>query len=139
MKLENIFLTKECIPKVADFGLMKSSEGKMVTMCGTPNHMAPEMLADRHKKYEGSAVDVFACGHILFMILTRKPCFGRADDAHYESFQKDPISYMKSRKIQISEGSLNLIWNMCAKDPKSRPSLSDVRNHDWFKQEMGTQ
>ena len=138
MKLENIFLTKEMVPKIADFGLMKSSEGKMVTLCGTPNHMAPELLTEPHKKYEGAAVDVFACGHILFMMLTQKPCFSRSDDQHYAAFEKDPITYLKSRKIQVSEGSLNLIWNMCARDPKKRPSLHAIKNHDWFKQEMGT-
>lgn len=47
LKLENLFLAKECLVKLADFGLMKAFDGPMgdvlMTRCGTENYMAPEL------------------------------------------------------------------------------------------------
>jgi len=83
-------LNKNTITKVADFGLMKSSEYKMQTQCGTQNYMAPELLGKSGTTYEGSAVDVFACGVMLFMILTAKQPFHKAKDNWYKAFIADP-------------------------------------------------
>lgn len=90
MKLENVFLNKNTVSKVADFGLMKSTEYKMQTLCGTQNYMAPELFGKVGTTYEGSAVDVFACGVMLFMILTAKQPFHKAKDNWYKAFMGDP-------------------------------------------------
>jgi serine/threonine-protein kinase Chk1 len=77
LKCDNIFLDQNASTRIADFGLSKifSGEGQSIltTRCGTLNHMAPELSA--HKAYDGPAVDVFACGVILFTMLTCLPPF----------------------------------------------------------------
>ena len=81
MKLENCFLNSQVVTKVADFGLMKSINNTFLkTRCGTLNYMGPELLGPKGQTYEGSAVDVFACGVMLFMLVTAKQPFHQALD-----------------------------------------------------------
>lgn len=46
--------------------------------------MAPEISAN--KPYFGESVDLFACGIILFILMTKHPPFARAEsnDTHYK-------------------------------------------------------
>ena len=78
IKLENIFLDENCVPKVADFGLAKAFAGEngelLTTKLGTKNYMAPELYS-QEKPYDGPPVDVFALGAILYMIRTATFCF----------------------------------------------------------------
>lgn len=56
LKLENCFIDKNCVLKVADFGLQKAFAGpngqELKTRCGTPNYMAPELLGGK-EPYDG--------------------------------------------------------------------------------------
>jgi serine/threonine protein kinase len=107
LKLENIFLDKNCAPKLADFGLMKKfrkSNGEEVllrTALGTQGYMAPEVV--NQEKYEGPPIDVFACGVMLFMMVTGKPPFSdHCDDFHKYLLQK-PRECCDRRHITISD------------------------------------
>lgn len=37
------------------------------TACGSPNYAAPEIIGER--RYEGTCVDVWSCGVILYTLL----------------------------------------------------------------------
>ena len=56
--------------KIADFGLSNlMRDGKLLkTHCGSINYAAPEIISK--KNYEGTAVDVWSCGVILYTMLT---------------------------------------------------------------------
>uniref|UniRef100_A0A453J1U1 non-specific serine/threonine protein kinase n=1 Tax=Aegilops tauschii subsp. strangulata TaxID=200361 RepID=A0A453J1U1_AEGTS len=72
LKPENLLLDSYGALKVSDFGLSAFSpqtkeDGLLHTACGTPNYVAPEVLAD--KGYDGMAADVWSCGIILFVLM----------------------------------------------------------------------
>ena len=47
LKPENLMLTDKGYVKVADFGFAKKVTGKTYTLCGTPDYLAPEIVASR--------------------------------------------------------------------------------------------
>lgn len=55
--------------KIGDFGLSNfMKDGKLLkTACGNPNHAAPQIVGER--KYEGTSVDIWFCGVILYALL----------------------------------------------------------------------
>ena len=54
--------------KIIDFGFACISKEKLRVFCGTPSYMSPEIV--NKKDYWGSAADVWACGVLLFVMLT---------------------------------------------------------------------
>jgi 5'-AMP-activated protein kinase catalytic alpha subunit len=69
LKPENVLLDGNKVVKVADFGLSNlMKDGKLLkTSCGSLNYAAPEIIGRR--AYEGTAVDVWSCGVILYTML----------------------------------------------------------------------
>lgn len=70
LKPENILIDYRKRIKIIDFGLSnRMADGKSLkTNCGSPNYAAPEVVGER--LYEGTTVDVWSCGVILFAMLT---------------------------------------------------------------------
>lgn len=69
LKPENILLDANKVIKIADFGLSNlMKDGRLLkTNCGSLNYAAPEIIGSR--KYEGTAVDIWSCGVILYTML----------------------------------------------------------------------
>lgn len=141
MKLENCFLDKDCVLKVADFGLQKAFSGpkgvELKTRCGTPNYMAPELLGGKDP-YDGPAVDIFACGAILFILKYAKFAFATSNDSYFRRLHRDPARAMADRKIPYDATFMSLVCSLLKADPKQRMSLADVRKHPWMQGEVAT-
>lgn len=69
IKTQNIFVTKNNILKLGDFGISKQLEATKFTntLKGTPYYMAPEVCAG--KKYDKKA-DVWSVGIVLYELIT---------------------------------------------------------------------
>ncbi len=69
LKPENILIGPNNVLKIADFGLSNlMKDGKLLkTSCGSLNYAAPEIIG--HRPYEGTSVDVWSCGVILYTML----------------------------------------------------------------------
>ena len=86
LKVENILISDDGSIKISDFGLSVFCEPSDLmnlnmlvkgpnlnhTTCGTIQYLAPEMI--KNTGYDGQVSDIWACGVILFYLLTgRKP------------------------------------------------------------------
>ena len=80
LKAENIFLSKDLVLKIADFGYSKNksemSGNLTTTQVGTKSYMPPELIAG--KPYSPAKADIFAAGKILFLMYAGYPAFGSA-------------------------------------------------------------
>jgi serine/threonine-protein kinase len=74
VKPGNVLLTARGIPKLADFGLAKSSTSQVRTatgmIMGTPEFMAPEVFTGAAP---GPAADVYAWGCLAYYCVNRRP------------------------------------------------------------------
>ncbi|RDX74249.1 CBL-interacting serine/threonine-protein kinase 25, partial [Mucuna pruriens] len=132
LKPENLLLDENEDLKVSDFGLsalpdQRRSDGMLLTPCGTPAYVAPEVL--KKKGYDGSKADIWSCGVILFALL-----------AGYLPFQGENVMriYSKSFKADyafpdwISPGAKKLISNLLVVDTQKRYSIPDIMKDPWF-------
>ena len=69
LKPENLLIDFDKGIKLVDFGLSNTyKQGELLkTACGSPCYAAPEMIAG--KRYQGTMVDIWSCGVILFALL----------------------------------------------------------------------
>jgi serine/threonine protein kinase len=134
LKPENLLLDDTDRLKISDFGLSalsSSSDGMqkmLMTTCGTPNYVAPEVLQE--KGYSGLAADVWSCGVILYVML-----------AGYLPFEDDSMNGLFA-KIErgtyscphhFSVGAKNLITRMMVVDPNKRIRVEQILEDEWFK------
>lgn len=144
IKLQNILMDSEFNLKLADFGF-SSHQSKNETFKGSGEYMAPEILLGN--PYFGQAVDLFAAGVLLFTLVLANPPFIKATskDAYYKTIAAN--RYDMFWKIQqkalgteaaVSESFKDLINFMLAFDPIERPSLAEIRQHEWMKGPVAT-
>ena len=149
MKLENILLDDNFNLKIADFGFVDLIEGRdgsgmMEGKLGTQGYMAPEI--NLGEAYNGQSVDLFACGIILFTLLTRRVPFTRAhpSDPHYYFLVTNPANFWASHAE--AEGNTNiyseefkdLFEKMMSFDPNLRPRYEEVISHPWMMGDVAT-
>jgi serine/threonine protein kinase len=134
LKLENIFLDGDDNVKLGDFGFsceMKGGETLKESL-GSPNYAAPELLRKKCE-YEGSGVDVWSCGVILYALLCSEL-----------PFDEEPISAL-FRKIKagsysvphfLTDEAQDLIAKMLVVDATSRIAIEGIKGHPWFTKDL---
>ncbi|KAI7954336.1 hypothetical protein MJO28_004736 [Puccinia striiformis f. sp. tritici] len=133
LKPENLLLDHNLNVKIADFGLSNiMRDGDFLkTSCGSPNYAAPEVISG--KLYAGPEIDIWSCGVILFVMLCGRLPF---DDDHIPMLFKKINSGLYSLPPHLSSGSRHLLSRMLVVDVNKRITIPEIRELDWFKQDL---
>ncbi|GLU05178.1 hypothetical protein SLE2022_222910 [Rubroshorea leprosula] len=135
LKLENLLVDAKGNIKISDFGLSAlpqhvREDGLLHTTCGSPNYVAPEIIANRG--YQGSTPDIWSCGVILYVILTGfLPFDDRNRVVLYQKIFKGDTQIPK----WISPAAQNLIRKILDPNPDTRITMVGIKEDAWFKQD----
>ncbi|GAB2294191.1 CBL-interacting serine/threonine-protein kinase 1 [Dionaea muscipula] len=134
LKLENILIDAKGNIKVSDFGLSAlpqhfRDDGLLHTTCGTPNYVAPEILANRG--YDGATSDIWSCGVILYVILTGYLPF---DDRNLAVLYQKIVKGDTEIPKWLSPGAQNMLKRILDPNPVTRITTAEIKAHEWFRQ-----
>lgn len=134
LKLGNLFVCDGMVLKVGDFGLsasMASAADRKRSICGTPNYIAPEVLASGPAGGHGLEVDIWSFGVILYTLLVgAHPFEGRGSKETYARIRSG--SYAFPGAARISAEARDLIGHILVTDPAARYTLDQVAAHPFF-------
>ncbi|XP_072227350.1 5'-AMP-activated protein kinase catalytic subunit alpha-1 isoform X1 [Leuresthes tenuis] len=133
LKPENVLLDAHMNAKIADFGLSNMmSDGEFLrTSCGSPNYAAPEVISGR--LYAGPEVDIWSSGVILYALLCGTLPF---DDDHVPTLFKKICDGIFFTPQYLNPAVISLLKHMLQVDPMKRATIKEIREDDWFKQEL---
>jgi len=96
--------------------------------------MSPE-IHDNTAPFDGFAVDLWAAGVMLFMMVTGFPPFERPHDSDDQfRFMADGhlVDLLNHWKLGLSTEVMDLLQGMLYGDPKKRLCLNKVMEHPWL-------
>ncbi|XP_047460881.1 serine/threonine-protein kinase DCLK3 [Mugil cephalus] len=137
LKPENLLIEQAaadiCRLKLGDFGLAMVVTEPVYTICGTPTYVAPEILCETGY---GVAVDVWALGVILYILLCGFPPFRSRDRNQEELFQlikQSQLHFPSPYWDPISEEARGLVRALLQPDPTVRLTAEQTLLHPWVK------
>lgn len=102
--------------------------------CGKHNYMSPEIYQNTHA-FDGFAVDLWAAGVILYIMLTGFPPYDHATmaDTRFEIIVNGALmDQLKTWEIYLSNEAGDLLQRMLQLDPRDRLTLAEVMQHPWL-------
>ena len=129
LKLGNLFINDAMEIKVGDFGLAtritNGGERKM-TLCGTPNYIAPEVLTKKGHSFE---VDVWSLGCIVYTLLVGKPPFETSElKETYRKIRHNDYTIPSTVPYEARV----FIEKMLQPDPHRRPTMEQILNDSYL-------
>ncbi len=145
LKPENLLLDDSDRLKISDFGLsamnlanadeMEGGYKELLhTTCGTPNYVAPEVLAD--KGYDGYKADTWSCGVILYVLLVGYLPFDQPTMALlFKTIARADFEFPE----WVVGDAKDLIGRLLTADPAKRITLEEAMAHPWLQGEGGAE
>ena len=102
-------------------------------VCGKHNYMSPE-IHDNKAAFDGFAIDMWAAGVILYIMLTGFPPYdeaAKADQRFNLIINGKLMKQLRSWGINLTEEAGDLMQRMLWLHPKDRLSLAEVLAHPW--------
>ena len=106
-------------------------------VCGKHNYMSPE-IASNSEAFDGFAIDLWAAGVILYIMLTGFPPYDQANrtDQRFELIVTGRLmEQLKNWDIILSDEAGDLMQKMLQLHPKNRLTLNQVQKHPWVTNE----
>jgi len=133
LKPENLLIDAEGYLKVTDFGFAKDiSSGRTWTLCGTPDYLAPEIVAGKgHNK----GVDWWTVGIFIYeMLASYAPFYDEDPMKTYEKIVHGEITFPS----HFSKEVISLIKKLLNRKPFKRLGMEKagataIKRHPWFK------
>ncbi|XP_038060427.1 calcium/calmodulin-dependent protein kinase type II delta chain-like isoform X4 [Patiria miniata] len=136
LKPENLLLAsklKGAAVKLADFGLAIELQGDQPAwfgFAGTPGYLSPEVLK---KDPYGRAVDIWACGVILYILLVGYPPFWDEDQHRlYSQIKAGSYDYPSPEWDTVTTEAKQLIDSMLTVNPTKRITANEALKHAWI-------
>ena len=120
--------------KICDFGMAKIADKNKLEnkLVGTVHYVAPEVI---QKKYNEKC-DLWSCGVIMYVLLSRKPPFaGENTDEIIEKIKKGSYDLKSHPFDTLSANAKDLIQKLLTKDVNQRISAVEALNHPWFEEQ----
>mmetsp|Transcript_40388 Transcript_40388/g.114346 ORF Transcript_40388/g.114346 Transcript_40388/m.114346 type:complete len:358 (+) Transcript_40388:29-1102(+) len=145
IKLENILLTEDSVPKLADFGLsldIHSDEAGLAT--GSLNYCSPELVgpllesqrsdhrSPRFSPSERRAGDVWSSGILAFELLTGRSPFMESQDDITECMKSIVSGVHASVVKMLPPDSAKFVQQALTVDKSLRPSSKELLSHPWL-------
>jgi len=138
LKPENLLLAskeKGAVVKLADFGLaveVTNDDPKWFGFAGTPGYLAPELL---RKEPYGKAVDLWATGVILYILLVGYPPFWDDDQNRlYEQIKAGNYEFPSPEWDTVTNEAKDLIRKLLRTNQQDRISATEALRHPWISQ-----
>mmetsp|Transcript_20140 Transcript_20140/g.30507 ORF Transcript_20140/g.30507 Transcript_20140/m.30507 type:complete len:155 (-) Transcript_20140:763-1227(-) len=124
----------------SDGGIVDVSTGrrrrliKPQGVCGKHNYMSPEVY-NNTENFDGFAIDLWAAGVILYIMLTGFPPYDQASmtDQRFELIATgNLVQQLHNWDLRPSDEAGNLLQSMLRLRPRDRLTLAQVMTHPWI-------
>mmetsp|Transcript_5373 Transcript_5373/g.11093 ORF Transcript_5373/g.11093 Transcript_5373/m.11093 type:complete len:483 (+) Transcript_5373:1047-2495(+) len=138
LKPENLLLDDQGNLKISDFGLSALYEqdaeadrqSLLHTTCGTPNYVAPEVLADQG--YDGALADTWSIGVILYVFLAGFLPFDEPTMAAlFRKIQRADFTYPSWFTPEVKD----LLGKILVVDHTKRWTIRQIMQHPWWRKD----
>ncbi|CAB9522433.1 MAP kinase-activated protein kinase 2 (Fragment) [Seminavis robusta] len=145
IKPENILLPRAddiTVIKLADFGCAKrwKDPKEMVTLCGSPQYVAPEVVGDARPEGEGYSCqcDLWSVGVVLYIILGGYAPF-ESEDEHelLDMICTADYEFHEDYWHDVEDYPKDLIESLLVVNPKKRATARQALQSSWLRRRDG--